>query len=58
MSIGNMSLSDLISANNAANAGFQTNGISSSSTTTTCQRGYYAIDSKGIATRKTMSWQE
>jgi hypothetical protein len=58
MSIGNMSLSDFISANNAANAGFQTNGISSSSTTTTCQRGYYAIDSKGIATRKTMSWQE
>jgi hypothetical protein len=60
MSIGNMSLSDLISANNAANAGFQTNGISSSSssTATTYQRGYYSINSEGKATFNTMTWQE
>lgn len=60
ITIGNTSVSDFINANNAANAGFQTNGISSSSssTTTTYQRGYYIIDSKGIATFNTMTWQE
>jgi hypothetical protein len=60
ITIGNMSLSDLISANNAANAGFQTNGISSSSssTATTYQRGYYSINSEGKATFNTMTWQE